>query len=298
MESDGVQPASNESLGGLPQRLAFFNGSWIAPQQAVISVNDPAVTHAATAVERIRVYGEKPFQFDAHLDRWEKTTSTLAIEGLPGRTELEELVDRLLVRNRDWAKRQQNYGVLMFASAGVSAIPTLLIDLYPIDSKLHSKRIELGSPLVITNVQQPSSRCWPRDIKVRCRLHYYLAQQQATPWGCDSLGVLLDADGTITETAIANILVVENNTVVSPPLDQILPGVSLSVVRDLCQTEGLSWAEQRIRPARLKAADEVLLTGTSCGIWFANAVDHTRLCGKTNVYRRLRDGFDRLIQES
>ena len=276
-------------------RVSYHNGQWVDGRRVRISVGDPAVTQAVTAVERLRAYGGVLFQRDRHLDRWERTVSELLIVGLPSRSQLSSLVDEVVRRNQAWIEEQDAFGVVMFASPGINDEPTLVIEIYSIDPVLVTARIERGTPIVVTGVQQPSAASWSRNIKVRCRLHYYLADREARDVDPDAIGILVDSDATVTESSIANLVIVQGSRLVAPPSDQVLCGVSLQVVRDLADQLGIDWTEERITPERLRRAEEVLLTGTSCGLWFANSIDgsESRVAGP--VYQKLRSEFDDLI---
>lgn len=281
-----------------PQRWAYHNDRWVRSDRLALSVDDVAITHAATAVERVRRYGQTFFQLERHLDRWQRTTAALHLKKLPPPQRMIELLDALVGRNAAWIAEHPSHGALLLASPGVADSPTLIIDLYPIDDLQMQRRIESGTPLVVTHVQQPADACWPRDIKVRSRLHYYLADHQAKQMRADAIGVLIDADGSVTETAIANLIAVRGDRLISPPEDQILLGVSLQVVRDLAALGGLNWTEQRLSPDELRSADEVLLTGTSCGIWFANSIDGSPKRVPGAVYQELRRRFEDFIETS
>ncbi|MEM6470373.1 MAG: aminotransferase class IV [Planctomycetota bacterium] len=281
------------------QRLALHNDQWVDASELSVSIHDAGFTQSATIVERIRAYNGKLFALSDHLDRWKHSATSLALHEfqdlkLIDLKFIEDRLHELLERNRHWVRDQVDFGALLVGTAGMDARPTLVLDLYPIDHNRVAEHIESGSSLWITDVEQPPAACWPRSIKVRSRLHYYLADRQAHQQHDGSLGVLLDQDGTVTETGIANVLLVEGESLVSPPLHQILPGVSLGIVRRLSRQCGIEFIESRILPSRLLAADEVLLTGTRCGVWFANSVNERRFtAGK--VYRRLRAAFDQLI---
>jgi branched-subunit amino acid aminotransferase/4-amino-4-deoxychorismate lyase len=275
-----------------PARIGYHNGCWQPADSIRLPIRDPAVTQAVTAVERLRAYGGRLFEVPRHLDRWQRTVEGLGIAGLPDRTTLAGLIEETITRNRRWIDAQDAFGVVLLASPGEGGQPTLVIDLDAIDAAAIRRRTESGSPLVITDVQQPSAACWPRSWKVRCRLHYYLADRQARQTHPEALGALVDADGSVTETSVANLLVVEGSTVISPPADQILPGVSLAVVRELAAEQAFSWREERLAPERVRTAAEVLLTGTSCGLWFAHSIDNGPSRQPGPVYRRLRQRFD------
>ena len=275
-----------------PVRIGYQNGQWLGSDQIRLSLQDAAVVYAATAVERMRTYRGRFFQIDRHLDRWERTTAALLVDGLPGRDAIVALLEELIRRNEDWIAGHPEYGAVLLASPGHDATPSLIADLYAIDSDSIDRRLRRGMPLVVTDVQQPPEASWPRNIKVRCRLHYYLADQRARRSDPEAIGVLVDADGSVTETSIANLLIVRDGRIISPPDDQILVGVSLQVVRELAERAGLSWQQRRIDAQELRAADEVLLTGTSCGLWFARSIDGSPDRQPGPIYRQLRDRFE------
>ncbi|MEL6109730.1 MAG: aminotransferase class IV [Planctomycetota bacterium] len=278
-------------------RVAFHNDRWVPAESMTMRLEDLALTQAVCAVERIRGYDGRLFRCDAHLDRWSNTLRVLRMEHCPRGAAMKAILDRLLVANRPWIERTGDFGALVIASPGIGmGQPTLIADLYSIDQILIRHRIGEGTPLVVTSVQQPPNESWPRAAKVRCRLHYYLADSQARATQTDALGVLLDQDGTITETSIANLLLVEGTTIFSPESDQILPGVSLGVLRELAAANGMGWSEQRLTPERLAAADEVLLTGTSCGVWFANSIDGASK-KRGPIYATLRSAFERFVRQ-
>ncbi|MCD0462512.1 aminotransferase class IV [Roseiconus lacunae] len=281
-------------------RWAYQNGQWVEADGLSLLLDDLAITHAVTAVERIRAYDGALFRLQDHLHRWQRTTSVLRLSSLPGREQLSSLIDQTIQKNAPWIEQQSGFGVLLVGSPGATPNgnqngSTLIIDLYPIDEASMQRRIGDGTPIVVTDVMQPDPHCWPRDIKVRCRLHYYLADLAARQSDPAALGVLIDTDRSITETSLANIVIVEGGTLVSPPAGRILPGISLQVVKELADDLGIPWQEDVISTDRLKAAGEILLTGTSCGVWFANRVDGKATKDHRPIYQALRTAFDRII---
>ncbi len=276
--------------------LAYHNGDWLPDQRLAFSLSDPAVTQGVSAVERIRVYNGHPFQWTRHLERWHRTVTALQIQGLPDSDKLEQIVQQLFARNRAWLASQASFGILMLASPGSADRSTFVMQFYALESDVLDRRVAAGSPLVVTDVQQPPNASWSRNIKVRSRLHYYRADQIAGSTVPEAFGVLIDQDGSITETSLANVLIVEAGRLVSPLPEQILKGVSLQVITDIAASIGVSLSRERILPGRFRLADEVLLTGTSCGVWFANSVDGGPTRGPGPIYDRLRATFDELIR--
>jgi branched-subunit amino acid aminotransferase/4-amino-4-deoxychorismate lyase len=205
----------------------------------------------------------------------------------------------LLHRNAALVAREGEIGVTIFATpgSGDGTGPTFGIHL----NRLSHAKIDLhrqrGQAIVLTDVRQPPSACWPRSIKSRSRIHYYLADAFAANHRVDSLGVLIDDDGTITETSTSNIAIVRSGQILSPPADRVLAGVTQLMIELLAQDESLPWIKTPISVSQLVDADEVLLMGTDGGIWFANSVSNHAIGGEQpgDVFLTLRTAFDRLV---
>lgn len=274
-----------------PEPVAYFCGRWVPFSEVRLSPNDLGFRQAVTAVERLRTYQQRVFELAAHLDRWERTTAALEIRGLPGRSRVEALVTELLRRNESRLADGGDVGVTLLATPGDPADAagrggregrigpgdgsTFVIHSNRLDEQRIERFRNQGQPLVVTDVTQPSPGCWPRDIKVRCRLHYYLADRQARRRtnDPDAGGILLDDDGSVTETSVANLAVVIDGTLISPPADRVLPGVTEAVTRRLADELAIPWRSKPLFPDMLRRAEGVLLMGTDAGLWFASSVD-------------------------
>jgi len=185
----------------------------------------------------------------------------------------------------------------MIATPGETTGPTEMMHLNPLDHALIARHQTEGQPLVITGVCQPPQQSWPRDIKVRCRLHYYQADRIARQLTPDALGVLVDADGSVTETSVANLAIVTGDAIWSPPPSHVLPGVTQEWVKALATDLGFSWDFRPLYPADLRQADEVWLMGTDGGLWFADRVDGVLVGDGTGgrVYQKLLAAFESAI---
>lgn len=298
--------SNSDQAADFSLRVGLLGGEWLPHHQLRLPVDDLGFRQGVTVVERLRTYRQRIFAVDAHLDRWQHSVSELSIGGLPSRSEIESLLEQLLSRNQALIEIEGDVGITMFATPGslstsdADARPTFGMHLNRLNGELRRRRRELGQPLIVSNVQQPDSSCWPRSIKVRSRLHYYLADLQAKALGDDTSAVLLDSDGGITETSIANVAIVCDGEVVSPPGDRVLGGVTQSVVESLASQDSLGWSKRPISADELARADEVLLMGTDTGIWFANSVGG-RPIGSGNpgeIYLSLRRRFDHLVDAS
>lgn len=211
----------------------------------------------------------------------------------------EAYLRELLERNQSLLERQGDIGITMFATPGLGggASPTLGLHL----NRLNHEKIDLhrqrGQAIIVTDVRQPPAACWPRSIKSRSRIHYYLADSFAAQHRIDALGVLIDEDGSITETSTSNLAVVKGGEVFSPPSDRVLAGVTQMMIEILAQDLSITWTKTPISISQLVDADEVLLMGTDGGIWFANSVSNHPVGDESpgGVFLTLRDAFDKLV---
>lgn len=289
----------SDALHPYESRIGFLSGHWVPHTEMRISVDDSGFRQAVTAVERLRTYQGRIFALEAHLRRWEWSTSKLGIAPLPSVEAIAAYLAELLDRNQPLISRESDIGITMFATPGAEpgGGPTFGLHL----NRLHHEKIDLhrefGQPIIVSDVQQPASACWPRSIKTRARIHYYLADAFARQHRDDSLGVLLDEDGSITETSTSNIAIVQQGQIVSPAADRVLAGVTQLMIELLAQDMSLSWNKTPISVEQLVQADEVLLMGTDGGIWFANSVSNHPIAGGQpgEVYLRLRRQFDQLV---
>jgi branched-chain amino acid aminotransferase len=296
------EPDAQSSAMPLDQSVGYFNHKWVSRDSIRISIDDLGFRSGVTAVERLRTYCGNVFELDSHLTRLSRTLHSLSITGLPGSDEMAGLVHELLKRNAQWLASQQNHdcGITIFATPGEwgAGIATLGLHVNPIDHGRVERFRTFGQPLLISDVTQQPASTWPRDIKVRSRLHYHMADTHAKQVDRDAVAILVDSDGSVTETSIANLAIVCDGEIYSPLLEQVLGGVTQSVVERLAKSSGWTWHHRRLSPQQVRRAEEVLLMGTDNGLWFANQIDDATICGAgtSEVFRDLSRAFDALTR--
>lgn len=281
--------------------IGYLNGRWIDVGEMALAIDDVGFFQGVTAVERLRTWDRRLPLIEAHLLRFQHTTAVLRIDKLPPPDALRGLVEELLSRNSG----SIDTGVILFATPGSRSgqsapggpQPTLGLHQSPLDFAQLDSLCREGQPLVVTGVRQPSPDCWPRDIKVRSRIHYYLADRIARETDPAALGVLLDDDGSVTETSMANIVIVHDGRLIVPPADRVLPGVILATVCELAARQGMTVERQPISIDALRSADEVLLTGTEAGVWPARQIDNL-IKPPGPVCRALQESLRRFLSAS
>jgi branched-chain amino acid aminotransferase len=105
-----------------------------------------------------------------------------------------------------------------------------------------------------------------------------LAKKRAIEAGCDEV-VLLDREGMVAEAPTANVFAVRAGTLLTPPTERVLAGITRASVIELANAEGLRVQERHLTPEELTGADEAFLAGTSLPIQPIVAVDGAALRG-------------------
>lgn len=94
-----------------------------------------------------------------------------------------------------------------------------------------------------------------------------LAKTEANEAGFDD-GIMLTADGHVSEAAVTNIFLVKNGRLVTPAAtESILMGITRDTIIHLAQDElGIDTHERAIARSELYQADEAFFTGTYAGV--------------------------------
>ena len=87
--------------------------------------------------------------------------------------------------------------------------------------------------------------------------------------------IILNPQGTVSETNTANILLIKDHTVIKPWSSNVLPGIMEKAVADLLKGWGYDLKKRAVEPQDLFKADQVLITNSLIG-----AVPVLRINGK------------------
>lgn len=280
--------------------LAWACGRWQPLVNAVLAPDDLGTLQGATIVERLRTAGGKVLDVQLHLDRLNVGLRQLSVR-LPEAWKCADIIQQCAARNLRGEERDLSIVVVASPGRAGVATPSLIVHAAAIPWKRLASWYDGGQHLSIATARNVPSECWPVGIKTRSRLHYYLADRQA--WhaaqqrdhsGAEFAGgVLPDLGGHLTETSTANMLLVEGERLVCPPLETILYGVSLRRTLRLAKSTDIAVEFAPITTTRALAADGILLCGSVGCLWAAASLEDQCFPPATElaVYRSLRDGW-------
>jgi branched-subunit amino acid aminotransferase/4-amino-4-deoxychorismate lyase len=258
--------------------LAYLNGKLLPASEAVIPVYDAGFVLGTTVAEQIRTFNGKLFRLEDHLSRLAHSLEIVGVNPGVSMAELGEAAVELVSRNYGELESGADLGLSMFVTPGAYATmtaaadvftgPRVCIHTYPLPFSQWAANYRTGQSLVVSDVRQVPTTCWPAELKCRSRMHYYLADSQARRVDPAARALLLDGEGYVLEASTANILIYyRDRGLVSPPPEKILPGISAAVATELASTVGISHTRRDLTVDDVLRADEVMLCSTSPCVW-------------------------------
>ena len=287
----------------MSEPLAWINGLLQPFSQTGLPVWDLGVVAGAAVTEMARTYHHRPFRLDQHIDR---LTNSLSALGFPQRWSSEELATaaREIIRNNAaLISKNQDLGIVLFSTAGSN--PTYLAGLadqlttvihtFVLPFQLWRSSLQHGVRLRIPNVRQIPEDCFPVEHKVRNRLHWWLADQQAARLEPGSKALLLDHAGFITETSTSCFFLVHDGKI-STPDRGTLKSLSSEVVEESAAVLQIPFFRRQISVDELSSADEAFLSSTPVGLLPVSHINGRpfEISQPTSVFSRLAAKWETL----
>lgn len=260
----------------------FLNGKFVPEEKAVVSVFDRGFLYGDSLFEGILVAGGRPFRWDDHLQRLQRGVTFLRFTVPLSNDELLDGALELVRRNKlpDCMLRLTvTRGITGRTYSPKNAVnPSVVMTLHPAPaiSKLPRWR-------VITASIRLMARDPLAEFKTANKIRQVLAKAQADASDANE-AILLNTEGKIAEGTTSNVFWIKNNIIYTPKLpDGALPGVTRSIVLELCGKLGIRHKTQSAAIAKLRQADAAFLTMTSMGIVEMESLDGRKFRPSTLV---------------
>lgn len=247
--------------------ILFLDGSFVKAAEAKMDLFAQTLHYGYGVFEGIRAYqtinGAKVFKAHEHYERLLKSASLV---GIPLEYTVEELTQatyQVLARNN-----QSNAYIrpLVYCSPNMALTApnkvSMMIATWEWGKYLGDQLLKL----CISSYQRPN----PKSFKVEAKVcgHYVnsiLATTEARQRGFDE-GLLLDIDGFVAEGPGANFFYEKNSVLYTPPLGNILPGITRQTVLEICAELDLRVEEKLFKPEDLFDADSAFFCGTAAEV--------------------------------
>lgn len=252
----------------MPQPIAYLNGRFVSRQSLAVPVGDAGFMLGATVAEQMRSFGGRLFHPQAHLERLGRSLEIVDINPGLSLKRIGALAEELVARNHPLLAEGDDLGLTIFITPGAlheaAATPTVCLHTQPVDFSQYADQYEQGVPVFVTDVVQVPDASWPAALKCRSRMHYYLADRRAAALSPGARGLIVDGLGNVLEATTANLVAyLPGEGLVSPPLEKVMPGISLAELKQLSVAAGISFKHRDLPAEEVRSAGELMLTSTS-----------------------------------
>jgi para-aminobenzoate synthetase component 1 len=259
----------------------WFDGRLCPAVDARLPVSDEGIRYGNGFFETIRADRGRIPLLTQHLARFNQTWQTL-FEREPPDITWATVIEQVLARNGLTA---QTAALRLTATGGD---PTrgqggsLWVTAQPYRHRLAALNVP-GLDLLV----YPEARQTPwADFKTLNYLFYLRAGAWARQNGAHE-ALILNPDGSLSETNTANLLVIRDQTVLRPFSPHVLPGVMERCACLELEARGFRIERKPMYPVDLYSADQVLLTNALMGVVPVLRLDDTPVAEPTGLSRTL-----------
>ncbi len=244
--------------------LISIDGKLYPREEAKISVFDSIVQGGDGVWEGLRVYNEKIFMLDRHLDRLLNSARAMAFHNIPTRDHIKTILFETLIANG--MKDETHIRLTLTRGKKVTS------GMNPVFNQYGCSLIVLaewkkpvydrdGIKLITSAIRRNPAQCIDSKIHHNNLINNILAKIEANYAGMDD-AIMLDIEGFVSETNATNIFLIKNDSLFTPSADSCLPGITREVVIGLAKDDGIPMIEKRITLAEVYFSDELFVTGT------------------------------------
>lgn len=244
----------------------WINGRFMDKNRAFVRADMPAFQYGAGIFETIRVEKGRPLHLSKHLDRFNASWKFL-FDRIPPDVTWEEIIKVLIEQN---GLGKSTAAVKILAAPGTPSLQCAgnqpNSDLFAVYAKKYVHRLELVQKNGLDIVTFPHGRdTFLADHKTLNYLYYHLAAGFAAKNLADE-ALILNHDGTVSETNTCNIMSVTEKELIVPDSNHALPGVMLNSVMALLSRSGYDIRFEKIFPDDFCRLRNIVLTNSLMGV--------------------------------
>jgi branched-chain amino acid aminotransferase len=254
--------------------ILFLDGKFVKAKDATTDLFGQTMHYGYGAFEGIRAYqtvnGVKIFKAHEHFERLKRSCELI---GIPFHYDIEELTQisyQILKRNNlkdAYIRPLVSCGPNMSLSAPTSV--SLMITAWDWGNYFGDQ----SQRVCISSFQRPN----PKSVRMEAKAcgHYVnsiMATNEAKQRGFDE-ALMLDMNGFVAEGPGANFFFEKEGVLYTPPLGNILPGITRQTVLEICREMDLPVEEKFFRPEELFEADSAFFCGTAAEVIGIDSVE-------------------------
>lgn len=289
-----------------PSDSIWMDGKLVPWDSATVHVTAHSLHYGNAVFEGIRAYstpqGPAVLQLRRHVRRMFQSCAVLDMEIPFSPEEIERAILETVSHNGHDACYIRP---LVFRGAGpLGVLPKgnpiqVMIATWEWDSLHGDGGVDQGVDVGFSSWRRMAPGTHPSMAKASGNyLNSQLVVQEAIRHGYAE-GLVLDVDGYLSEGSGENVFLIQEGTVLTPPIgNSILAGITRNMVVDLCGELGIPLKEARIPREAVHFSDEMFMTGTAAEITPVRSVDGSAFSGGAPgpITKRLQDEFFAIVK--
>jgi branched-chain amino acid aminotransferase len=240
-----------------PYSAVFFQGRFVAPEDACVRVTDPGYLLGEGVFATLRAYDGVCFRAERHLTILARGAAMFGLE-LPCETEhLASIADEAASR----VPARDAYVRVTVTRGGEGAVLSVLSRPLVVPSDADYAR---GVSATVVTARRIPPACIDGTVKTTSYAPQVLARREAMSRGIgEGEGIMLSAGGSLACGTMANLFLVMGDTLVTPSLASgCRAGVTRETVLEIAESVGLTKREASLDLAELFDAEEAFFTST------------------------------------
>lgn len=236
--------------------IYYVDGQFVEDHRAKIPVDDLSVLRGFGIFDFLRTYNGVPFHLDDHLLRLQRSARLIGLQLPHSLTTLAEIVNETLARNNH---RESNIRIVVTGGTSPDGItpgdsPRLLVMIGAVKPMPGEWYVD-GTKVITCHVDRfmPGAKSINYIPAILCQTE--ARDQQAIE------AVYVDRDGYLLEATTSNLIALRGDTLITPPGDRILPGITRQVVLQLARQEFMV-EERQLHKDEIRLLDEAFLTSS------------------------------------
>ena len=279
----------------------YLNGEFSNLRDAKVSVLDRGFIFGDGVYEVVPAYAGRPFRFDEHMQRLDRSLAELRIRNPMSHAQWRELVLRLIAAyaaHMDKTPRETDQMVYIQITRGVAMrdhvmppglTPTVFVTanrmyIYPDAERARG----------VACVTADDFRWKKAHVKSTSLAGAVLSRQLSADVGANE--TVMFRDGFLSEAATSNVWVVQGGKLIGTPRDNlVLEGIRYGLFETLCREADIPFELRRVSRDEVFAADELLMSSATKEVLpVVKLDDRTIGNGRPGpIYQRLYDGYQR-----
>jgi branched-chain amino acid aminotransferase len=106
--------------------------------------------------------------------------------------------------------------------------------------------------------------------------------------------LLINNEGFVTEGSRSNVFFIRDNKVITPPVKEVLNGITRMNIIKLCKQNNIEIIEEKIQYSQIKNMDTIFLTGTSIHAIAVQKFEEIEFNTNNKILNRIIELFDEL----